>query len=372
MPEKLNILFAIGSLDIGGAEAQMAALISRLHDRRFFCHLFVLQKEGYLKQYIRDLGVPTYDGGLERGDLLKAPWKLIPAQLRLIRILLLVRPVVVHSFLPLVTCMGALGGRLTRVPLVITSRRALGTHQERYNILRLLDLAANRLSHLVTVNSRAVWEDTVQRDHIDPAKLALIYNGVDVSTFDSARSSRRKTREILGIGSTEKVIIVIGNLIPYKGHGDLLKAASEALTSVPQALFLFAGEDRGIGGRLEKMAAELGVSSRVRFLGLRHDIPQLLAASDISVVASHEEGFSNVILESMASGLPVVATRVGGNPEAVVDGVTGWLVPPRNPTAMAEKIIDLLNDIKKAEFWGRKGRERVLDENTTSIDEIIM
>ena len=94
-------------------------------------------------------------------------------------------------------------------------------------------------------------------------------------------------------------------------------------------------------------------------MGQRSDIPNVLAASDLSVLPSHEEGFSNVILESMAAGLPVVATRVGGNLEAVVDGVTGWLVPPQNPKVMAEKIVDLLKDPHKARSWGEKGKERV-------------
>jgi len=359
LKRKRSILFTIGSLDIGGAESQMTALISQLHGKGYSCHVFVLQKEGSLKRYMQELGVPIYSGGLVKNDLLRAPWKLILAQLRLIRVLLRVRPVIVHCFLPLVTCMGALAGRLTRVPLVITSRRGLGTHQERYIVLKPLDLIADWLSHRVTVNSRAVWEDTVQRDHIGGDKLVLIYNGVDISNFDSSRTSSRKIRERLGIGATEKTIIIIGNLIHYKGHEDLLIAAHEVIRHVPWALFLLVGEDRGIGRRLQKITTELGIERRVRFLGLRHDIPQLLAASNISVVSSHEEGFSNVILESMAAGLPVVATRVGGNSEAVVDGVTGWIVPPRNPAAMAEKIIDLLNDPKKAESWGRKGRERV-------------
>jgi glycosyltransferase involved in cell wall biosynthesis len=107
-------------------------------------------------------------------------------------------------FLPLVTLMGALAGRMAKVPLVITSRRALGKHQERYILLRPFDLLANRLSHRVTVNSMAVWEDTIERDHIDPKKLVLIYNGVDLQTFDSASPFRKEVRKKLGIRSQEK------------------------------------------------------------------------------------------------------------------------------------------------------------------------
>jgi glycosyltransferase involved in cell wall biosynthesis len=97
-------------------------------------------------------------------------------------------------------------------------------------------------------------------------------------------------------------------------------------------------------------------------MGQRNDIPRLLAASDIAVLPSHEEGFSNVILESMAAGLPVVATRVGGNPEAVIDGETGWLVAPHRPTELALKIMDLLSEPEKARSWGEYGRQVVKEK----------
>ena len=358
-PDKPIILSIVGSLEVGGAENQITTLISQLHGHKYCCHVFVLQQGGPLNQYLQELGVPIYDGGLKKGDLVKAPWKLIRTEWRLLRIIFRVKPVIVHSFLPLVTFMGALAGRMAKVPLVITSRRALGKHQERYILLRPFDLLANRLSHRVTVNSMAVWEDTIERDHIDPKKLVLIYNGVDLKTFDSASPFRKEVRKKLGIRSQEKVIIAIGNLILYKGHLDLLEAARKVLKHIPKALFLLVGEDRGIGRKLKRISIDLGIGEKLRFLGLRDDIPQLLAASDISVLPSHEEGFSNVILESMAAGLPVVATKVGGNSEAVIDGVTGWLVPPKNPAAMAEKIVDLLHDPQRARSWGKQGRDRV-------------
>jgi glycosyltransferase involved in cell wall biosynthesis len=355
----MKIMYVITDLDTGGAERQMAALIGCLKAYNHSCHVFSLLSYGSLRKYLEKLTVPVYSAGLNKKDLLRAPWRLMWAQIKLIQIVQKYCPEVLHAFLPLTTFMGALAGRLTMVPLVIVSRRALGRHQERHLLLRPLDLLANRLSHKVTVNSRAVWEDTVNRDHIDPKKLVLIYNGVDVKTFDSAKPLRGEVRKKLGIKPQERVIIFVANLIAYKGHKDLLEAAREVLRHIPQSVFLLAGEDRGIGRDLKKMATDLGIASRVKFLGLRRDIPQLMAASDLSTLPSHEEGFSNVILESMAAGLPVVATRVGGNPEAIEDGVTGWLVPPGNPAVMAEKIIDLLGNPQRAKSWGKLGRKRV-------------
>jgi glycosyltransferase involved in cell wall biosynthesis len=268
------------------------------------------------------------------------------------------RPTIIHSFLPLITFMGAITGRIYGIRLIISSRRALGTHQRRFPLLIPFDYAANRLSHYITANSKAVQTDLVEREHVDKTKTVLIYNGIDADRFNRVKMVRHQWRTRMGIKNSCKVIISLANLIPYKGHSDLLYAIKE-MNEYHDALFWFVGEDRGIRSGLNNLARELGVDQRIEFLGTRLDIPELLAASDISVLASHEEGFSNVILESMAAGLPVVATDVGGNGEAVVDGVTGWLVPPKNPKALAEKIIDLLENPDRAETMGEQGRKRV-------------
>jgi glycosyltransferase involved in cell wall biosynthesis len=199
--------------------------------------------------------------------------------------------------------------------------------------------------------------------------MVLIYNGVDSSFFESAIPSRTRVRNTLGLNDHERVVIMVANFIGYKGHADLLQAASLVLKQIPSAIFLLVGEDRGIKEELKRQALSLGILERIRFMGQRDDIPQLMAASDVSVLASHEEGFSNVILESMASGLPVVATRVGGNGEAVLDGVTGWLVPEKNPVEMSKKLVDLLRDPKRAKSWGELGRKRV--KGLFTVDKMV-
>jgi glycosyltransferase involved in cell wall biosynthesis len=352
-------LFVIGSLEIGGAEKQMQLLVGQLHGRTHCCHVYSLQSGGPLKGWFEDQGVAVFSGGLEKGDMSRAPWKVVPAEWRLLRLVRELKPSIIHCFLPLITFMGSLAGRIARVPLVVTSRRALGTHQRRYPVLRPLDHMAARLSHRITVNSQAVWDDMVRYDHVDVSKLRLIYNGVDTKPFAPALSRGKDVRRDLNLDKTTKLMIVIANLIPYKGHSDLLKAAKEVVERFPDAVFLLVGEDRGIQKELEKDVVNLGMEQSVRFLGRQDDIPKLLTASDISILPSHEEGFSNVILESMAAGLPVVATDVGGNREAILDGITGWLIPPEDPKVLAAKIVDLLKDPNKAQEWGQRGRERV-------------
>ncbi len=304
-------------------------------------------------------GIPVRTGGMGPGELYRAPWKLLAAEGRLAAWMRTIKPHVVHAFLPLVSLMGAAAGRACRVPLVVTGRRALGTHQDRYPMLRVADRLSHRLSHRVTVNSRAVWRDTLRRDRIPSRKLVLIHNGIETQPFDQAARRSRATRSALQIPQGYQVVVAVANLIPYKGHADLVEAAARVLARVPRTVFLFAGEDRGIQAFLERRAAGLGILDHIRFLGLRADVPALLAAADVAVLASHEEGFSNSLLEAMAAGLPVVATRVGGNPEAVVEGKTGWLVPPRDAGTLAHRLVDLLEDPARARAWGRNGRVRV-------------
>jgi glycosyltransferase involved in cell wall biosynthesis len=194
---------------------------------------------------------------------------------------------------------------------------------------------ANFLSHRVTVNSKAVLSDVIKRDRVRPDKLVLIYNGINSLPFEVASRRRDKLREEMGLTGSDKVIIVVANLIPYKGHSDFLKAARLVFDHIPTALFWLVGDDRGIRNDLEHVASIFGIYERVRFMGQRCDIDSLLAVSNLAVLPSHEEGFSNFILESMAAGLPVVAT------------------------VMAEKIVDLLGDPQRAISWGELGRRRV-------------
>ena len=358
-PKRFKVLFVIGRLEIGGSERQMAMLARHLQSSGSQCSVFSFQQGGKLARDLRNLDIPVYDGGLRRGEQKRSPWKLASSEMKLIRTIRKCRPEIIHAFLPLENFLGALAGRLCHVSQIVTSRRALGTHQDRYLFFRPVDRLTNFLSDIVTVNSEAVWHDTVRRDHIDPSKMALVYNSVDPMPFEAALPYRKKVRESVGIGQHEKVVIAVANLIPYKGHKELLEAAKSIIQHIPETRFLLVGEDRGILRHLQERVIQLGIENRIHFLGQRNDIPRLLAASDLSVLPSHEEGFSNVILESMATGLPVVATDVGGNKEAVVHGITGWLVPPREPGALAEKIMDLLKDTEKARSWGERGRSRV-------------
>ncbi len=221
------ILYAIGSLVLGGSEKQMAMLIKHLDQLNFKCHLFVLQPFGPLKKVLKSTNVKIYSGGYlsEKSTVVKI-LLLLRAQLRLFRVIRKIRPDIVHAYLPLTNFMGSVAGRILKVPLIITSKRALGTHQDRYRGSRIFDIASFRLSNWVTVNSKAVGADTIKCDRGNTGKIRLIYNGVKLNEFASGSFERKKIRAALHLDPDKKIIITVANLIPYKGHIDLLKAAT--------------------------------------------------------------------------------------------------------------------------------------------------
>jgi len=152
---------------------------------------------------------------------------------------------------------------------------------------------------------------------------------------------------------------MVANLIPYKGHADLIQAFATIRDQLPPDwTCLCIGRDDGIGATLRAQAQAAGIGEHMRFLGSRQDVADLLCASDVGVLCSHEEGFSNAVLEGMAAGLPMVVTDVGGNGEAVIDGSTGVVVPARHPEALGQALLEMGLDSLKRKAMGERGALR--------------
>jgi glycosyltransferase involved in cell wall biosynthesis len=262
---------------------------------------------------------------------------------------------IVHAYLPLTSFLGACAGYFAGAEKIITSRRGLGNHQNARPWWKLFDRIANSFSDVVVANSLAVAEDMVKRDGIRRDKLVCIYNGLDAERFRQAMSYRAAARQTLGLRDGQMVFIIVANLIPYKGHSELLEAMAKLTPRFPDLHLLVVGQDRGIGDALKAQAESLGLCKRIQWLGLRHDIPELLASADIYVCASHEEGFSNSLLEALAAGKAVVATRVGGNQEMLDNGSLGLLVEPFDSVALAAALDVLLTDSAMRERLGQTG-----------------
>jgi len=190
-------------------------------------------------------------------------------------------------------------------------------------------------------------------------RLGLIYNGIDLASDSDARGAARAT---LDVADDALVLVTVANLIAYKGHADLLAALAAINDSLPAGwCLLCAGRDDGYGAELSKIAVSLGIRDHVRWLGERTDVPALLTCADIGILCSHQEGFANSVLEGMAAELPMIVTGVGGNREAVEDGVSGSVVPAHDPHTLGEAIAALARDPGLRTTMGAAGRRRVAE-----------
>jgi glycosyltransferase involved in cell wall biosynthesis len=240
------------------------------------------------------------------------------------------------------------------------SRRSLNLYQNNHPYLHRLERILHRRMQMLVANSKAVLNEL--RQEADTVPVALIYNGVDLSNIAPPPQRRRNPDRL--------TLIIVANLIPYKAHADLFHALALAAEKLPASWeLLCVGRDDGHGPILADLARRLHLERHIRMLGSRADIPTLLASADIGVLCSHEEGFSNAILEGMAAGLPMVVTDVGGNAEAIIDRESGLIVPARDPAALGAAILALASDVKLRETMGRAARSRV--EMHFSLDQCV-
>jgi glycosyltransferase involved in cell wall biosynthesis len=237
------------------------------------------------------------------------------------------------------------------------SRRSLSRYQRNWPAVARIERLLHRRMDAVTGNSRAVVKE-LSAEGIPETKLRLIYNGIDIAP----EMNRSEARRALGLSDDALVGVMVANLIPYKGHHDLIEGLAGIAGQLPADWrVLLAGRDEGLRFELEALAAERSIGENVVFLGERSDVPRLLAAADFGLLTSHEEGFSNVVLEGMAAALPMIVTDVGGNAEAVLDGETGLVVQPRNPKSIGEAVLQLAGDARLRTSLGQAGQKRVVE-----------
>ncbi|HWK12231.1 MAG TPA: glycosyltransferase, partial [Vicinamibacterales bacterium] len=350
---RLRIFFLIGSLEIGGSETQLVELASRIDPARFDVTVCSMTDKVPLGAVLRDRGIRLMTLGMT--GIRSTPslrlravgvFNALRGLARLWWVLLRERPDVVHGFLITAYVTAAFVGRAAGVRRIVASRRSLGLFKENRRAALLLERWADRLTDLFVANSDAVRVDTLAREPIDPADIIVIRNGVDFPAFESAAAHD---------SAGPPRVVIVANLIQYKGHEYFLRAWKDVLGEFAGAAALLVGEgpERPV---LEGLAQQLGVADSVQLLGSRRDVAALLSTADVYVQPSLQEGYSNAILEAMAAGLPVIATAVGGNTEAVTDGATGLLVPPADVAALASAMRQLLANPVAARVMGARAR----------------
>lgn len=241
---------------------------------------------------------------------------------------------------------------------LIWSRRDMGILRSRKH-----DIAYRLMSHTpdaVFAVSDQVRRHCIEVDHIPPQRVTTIHNGLDLNDWKTVDRPARSAGEV--------VVTTVGNVRRVKGHDILIKAAALVIPRFPDILFNIAGEilEPDYFAELQSLIRELDLSSHFTFAGGVTNLQEHLHAADLFVLPSRSEGFSNAIVEAMAASLPVIATDVGGNAEAVQDGITGLIVPPEDPQALAKAISRLLADPAEAKRMSAAGRESVLEKFTTA------
>ena len=320
--DPIAVTYVVTHLAFGGAETQVVELCRHLKARGVRPSVLSLMAPSGLTDRLEAIGVPWDHLNVPRGRF------SLRILTRLARALRHVRPDVVHSHTLPANLAARLVRPLARMPVLVSS-----AHSEneggwwRMQAYRFTD----RLADLTTNCSHRAVAHYVSQGATPAQRIRYVPNGIALAPFASDRGQRQATRNALGLGDAF-TWIAVGRLTDAKDYPTLLRAAARGLGPSDRLLIVGDGELREV---VEHQIEELHLSDRVRLLGQRSDVPDLLRAADGYVMSSWFEGLPMVLLEAAASGLPTVATHVGGNAQIVLDGKTGWLVPSRNPDALA-------------------------------------
>ncbi len=351
-----------GSSAYGGGERYLELLFDRL-DRTQYRAMLICPEPGPFVGRMKERGVETHLVHL-------APLFNPVALWRLTRLLRRERVTILQTHGARANFYGRIAGRLAGVPVIISTVHNSLKDYEVCSLTRWFYITALRLTlplaHRIICVSDSNRRDLVEESPAAAARIQTVYNGVDPSAFPS-QSNRQKVREELGIVSGP-VLVMIARLAEAKGHCFLLQALPNLIKSWPNLFCVFVG-DGELREHLQRLAVKLAVERSCCFLGVREDIADILAAADVVVLPSLSEGFPFVLLEALAMGCPVVASRVNGIPELIEDHKTGFLVPARDPHALMVAIREVLSDPIAALRMGAEGRALVRERFT--VDRMV-
>jgi glycosyltransferase involved in cell wall biosynthesis len=352
----VRLLSVVPTLMCGGTESQVMALSRCVDPRRFDLEFACLRRMGPFVKDIDDRRLPLTEYPLTSFLSVTA----LRQQTRFARHVA-GGVDIVHAYNFYGNVFAIPPARLAGAPVVIASIRDLGLYLT--PLQKRVQRYVCRLADCVVVNAEAVRTWLVGEGY-DAEQIVVIRNGVDLMRFKEPPAPDR-VRRALDLPHGTPLVAVVSRLTRMKGLEQFLEAAAVVGRRSTEARFLVIGEappfDQEYLGELKTLAARLGIGDRVIFTGLRADVPALLAGVDVAVMPSLNEALSNALLESMAAGAPVVATRVGGTPEALIDSENGLLVPPADVPALAGAVTALLDSPELAARLGRAARQSIAD-----------
>ena len=346
---RVPILRVYSRLEVGGIEYQLLRVLPLLNRGRYFASLCLLKRGGEMAEWLRAGGVDV--------QVIPFPSRVHPGSIRALAALMRRKGIrIVHAHVRESNTSALVAARLARVPVVIGSIHNMDTITKRRHVFQERLLARWR-DHTVAVSER-VRRNYCETIGVPPEKTSVIYNGLDPSPFDALAQSNPELVASLGVPPGERIVVCVARLNSNKRHEDLLVAAARVLRKAPHTTFLMIGEG-ALREALRVRAAEMGLGHKVIFAGKRDDVPAILRVSHVFALSSVREGFSNAVLESLAAGLPAVVTDVGGNAEAIEEGVSGFLVGVGDVDAIEDRLLRLLTDEPLRLRFAAAARRRV-------------
>ncbi len=346
-----KICYIIGQLGKGGAERQLYELVKGIDKNKFNPVVISLSKGGYWAKEFRKLNIQII-------ELHRSGNREFLRLFKIVKLLKAIQPTIVHTYMFSGNSYGRIAAIITRVPIIIASERNLpviGKDKNYYMIC--IDKLLAFFSHAIICNSFMASQSLIDVYSFNVEKVFTVQNGIDISAFV------KETKSNLQKKLAKKVVGTIGSLSSQKNQILFLDMAKIVIESFNRMdlIFLIVGEGP-LRFKLEKYSEDLGISNHVVFTGESDDIPNILKNIDVFVLTSLYEGMANVIMEAMLSGLPIVATDVGGNSELIIEDVTGFLCPSNDAKSLSDKVITLLNDEMKTKSMGQLGKMRILKE----------
>ncbi|MFT3859575.1 MAG: glycosyltransferase [Aquabacterium sp.] len=340
--QRIHVLQMLGNAIVGGMETYVMRLIQRLPPDQFGITV-MFPWENEMADQLRDMGADVYVTPMPENP----PWSGIQMTTSLIKAHNID---VVHAHLPNAHLLGGLAGKLAGKPVLSTIHgRQLAT----------MDLEIHRTAgtHLAAVCRQTYFHALGLGVH--PSQLHFIPNGVDTQIFTPRRERHGRLRQALGIPPDATLIAQVGRLSPEKGPDVFLRAALSIKQAAPQAHFVLIG-DGPLHDDMRRLISKFELQGVAHMSGLIHDMTDVYAELDVSVSASRSEAMPLAMMEAMASGLPVVATRVGGVPDLIQHGKTGWLVGDGDFEAIARHVVELIDKPTERAAMGERARARVM------------
>ena len=368
----MRIVYLNHSGKVSGAEISLLTFFKGLKGRKEIEPILVCPIEGVLKERAPGMGFPIVNIEPFEAGFTRNPLSFLGYGVRLLRIARRFASIVKGSNADLIDANSVRAGLVAsvstffhKIPILVHVRDCVPKNKIGSLTRRVI---ASRASEIVVNSSHVAHHFALDSSML--RKIEVVYNPLDLAAFDPDKVDGNEFKKIFNVNGSYPLLGVVGQISPWKGLVDVIRAMPKVLSYFPEARLVIVGEPKfdTVSARydnvaylrkLESLVERLNLKKEVIFTGERSDIPEVMKAIDLLILASWEEPFGRALIEAMAMEKPVISTNVGGPTEILEDGVNGILVSPKNPQIIAQAIIELASKKKKSEEMGRRGRKEV-------------